>query len=60
MQYIPGLEVRDRYRVSDMTIWRWLHDDELKFPRPTVINRRRYWLIEELERWERDRAARAS
>ena len=57
MQYLPGREVRDRYHVSDMTIWRWLRDDELKFPKPTVINRRRYWLLEQLEAWERARAS---
>jgi predicted DNA-binding transcriptional regulator AlpA len=60
MQYLPGRQVRDRYNVSDMTIWRWLQNAELKFPKPTVINRRRYWLLEELEQWERERAARTS
>jgi predicted DNA-binding transcriptional regulator AlpA len=60
MQYLPGREVRDRYRVSDMTIWRWLRNAELKFPHPTIINRRRYWLLEEFEAWERARAARAT
>jgi predicted DNA-binding transcriptional regulator AlpA len=58
MQYLPGREVRDRYHVSDMTLWRWLRNAELKFPKPTVINRRRYWLVEELEAWDRARAER--
>ena len=59
MQYLRGPKVRQRYDVSDMTIWRWLHNDELQFPKPTIINRRRYWLLEELEAWERARAAGA-
>jgi predicted DNA-binding transcriptional regulator AlpA len=58
MQYLPGRQVHDRYNVSEMTIWRWLHNAELKFPKPTVINRRRYWLLEELEQWERMRASK--
>jgi hypothetical protein len=53
MQYLPGRQVRDRYKVSDMTLWRWLRDAELKFPKPTIINGRRYWRVEELEAWER-------
>jgi hypothetical protein len=60
MEYLPGRAVRDRYHVSDMTLWRWLQDAELKFPKPTVINRRRYWLLKELEAWERARAAGAA
>jgi hypothetical protein len=58
MQYLPGRQVRDRYKVSDMTLWRWLRDSELKFPQPTIINRRRYWLIQDLEAWERARSSR--
>ena len=58
--YLPGRQVRDRYNVSEMTIWRWLQNAELKFPKPTVINRRRYWLLEELEQWERERAVGTS
>jgi hypothetical protein len=59
MEYLPGRAVRDRYNVSDMTLWRWLRDAELKFPKPTVINKRRYWRLEDLEMWERARAAGA-
>ena len=58
MQYLPGRQVRDRYNVSDMTLWRWLRSPDLKFPPPVVINRRRYWPVEELEAWERSRASR--
>ena len=56
MRYLPGPKVRERYGVSDMTLWRWLRNAELKFPRPTVINGRRYWLLKELEEWEKARA----
>jgi len=56
--YLHGRQVRDRYNVREMIIWRWLQNAELKFPMPTVINRRRYWLLEELEQWERARASK--
>ena len=43
--------------ISDMTLWRWLQNDELAFPKPLVINRRRYWRLADIEAWERTRAA---
>lgn len=58
MQYLPGRQVRDRYNVSDMTLWRWMRRPDLKFPQPTVINRRRYWPVEALEAWERNRTSK--
>jgi predicted DNA-binding transcriptional regulator AlpA len=51
--YIPGPKVRARYGVTDMTIHRWLHDDDMGFPRPYYFGRFRYWLLAELETWER-------
>jgi predicted DNA-binding transcriptional regulator AlpA len=60
MQYLPGRQVRDRYHVSDMTLWRWMRSPKLKFPHPTVINRRRYWLLDELETWERANVSKAA
>ncbi len=44
---IPARIVRQMLgNVSDMTIWRWLHDDnykDLNFPKPITIATRRYW-----------------
>jgi predicted DNA-binding transcriptional regulator AlpA len=37
--------------VSDMWLWRRLRDDPT-FPRPLVINGRRYWRWSELRIWE--------
>jgi hypothetical protein len=53
--YAPARDVRQRYRVSDMTIFRWLADDKMSFPRPYYFGRFRYWKISELEGFERDR-----
>jgi len=38
--------------VSDMTIWRWLHDENYKhldFPKPIKIATRRYWKKHKIE-----------
>jgi predicted DNA-binding transcriptional regulator AlpA len=59
--YLSSQDVRRRYgNVSVMSIWRWLHDDKLKFPKPRLcIKGRRYWLEGDLIAWERQRAARS-
>lgn len=43
-QLLPAKEIRAMFGgVSGMTLWRWLHDESLGFPKPTVIRNRRYW-----------------
>ena len=37
--------------VSDMTIWRWLKDANLNFPKPIYVLRRRFWREAELIEW---------
>lgn len=37
--------------VSHMTIWRWLNDPALNFPRPIYIGRRRYWREADIAAW---------
>ena len=37
--------------ISDMSLWRFLHDKKLGFPKPIYINRRRFWSREELKQW---------
>jgi hypothetical protein len=59
-EYLNSRAVRRRYGdVSDMSLYRWLHTEKLNFPRPTIINKRRYWRVADLEAWERARAAGA-
>jgi predicted DNA-binding transcriptional regulator AlpA len=58
-RYLTGPDVRRRYNISDMSLWRWLHDNALAFPRPAlVVNGRRYWREDDLLAWEHNRAAR--
>jgi predicted DNA-binding transcriptional regulator AlpA len=37
--------------ISDMSLWRWLNDPDLAFPRPVVIQRRRFWRKADVEAW---------
>ena len=54
---LPAAAVRHRYEIVDRTLKRWLDNPSLKFPRPLIVNGRRYFKVAELEQWERDRAA---
>lgn len=54
--FLPARGVRARYSVSDMSLWRWLRDEALSFPRPLRINGRRFWRLSDLESWEKSRA----
>jgi predicted DNA-binding transcriptional regulator AlpA len=55
--YLTGPQVQARYNISSMTFWRWMKDEEMKFPRPVVIRRRNYFREDEIVAWERNRAA---
>ncbi|MGS4945558.1 helix-turn-helix transcriptional regulator [Meridianimarinicoccus sp. RP-17] len=37
--------------ISDMTLWRWLENAEMGFPRPVYIGRRRYWREADVVAW---------
>ena len=57
-QYVTRKKILDRFGgISVMTLWRWEHDKQLRFPRPTSINGRKYYDLAEIEAWERGRAA---
>ena len=55
-RYLNSKRVRARYGdVSDMSLWRWLHDAEMNFPKPMLINGRRYWDEHELDAFDASR-----
>ena len=59
-KYSTGPEVCRRYRITDMTLWRWLKDEALGFPKPVRIYRRRHFDDDELDAFDaakRDRKA---
>ena len=55
--YLPGPKTAHRYGVSDRTIVRWEQDPALGFPQPMHVNGRKFYPLDELEAWERSRAA---
>jgi hypothetical protein len=55
---LPARLVWTRFSVTDRTLDRWLANPSLKFPRPMIINHRRYFFVDEIEEWERLQAAK--
>jgi hypothetical protein len=52
---LPAKAVARRYGVVVRTIDRWLDNPKLGFPKPEVVNNRRYWWLNKLCRWDRAR-----
>jgi len=57
---LPARKVQERFDVVDRTLDRWVSDPRLQFPRPVVINRRRYFVEAEIEAFEQRRRAEAT
>lgn len=57
---IPNKAVAERYGVGVKTIDNWLADDELGFPKPLVINSRKYYVEDELDEFDRRAAFRGA
>ena len=51
--HLPTGQLRIRYGVCTMTIDRWLKNQNLNFPQPIRINRRRYWALSDLVKFEK-------
>jgi predicted DNA-binding transcriptional regulator AlpA len=49
---LTSAQVKRRYAVSDMAIWRWLHDPAIGFPPPFKIGKRNYWRLSDLQTFE--------
>jgi len=52
-EYLPTGAVCRRYKVCDRTIDRWTADERVGFPKPLIINNRRYWALAGLQEFER-------
>jgi predicted DNA-binding transcriptional regulator AlpA len=50
--FLTGPQVQARYHKSHVSIWRWVNDTSLGFPKPIKINRLNYWKLSDLEAWE--------
>lgn len=59
--YLTAPQVMQRFGISEMTLWRWSHDEKLGFPQPMRIRNRKFFPISDIEAWERlQMEARAS
>jgi predicted DNA-binding transcriptional regulator AlpA len=57
---LPTRDVLARYGICDRTLDRWISNEALGFPKPTMINKRRYFHERELVQFERNRASAKS
>ena len=55
--YLTGPQTSRRYGVNDRTVSRWEADTTLEFPQPMLVRGRKFFALDELERWERSRAS---
>jgi predicted DNA-binding transcriptional regulator AlpA len=52
-RYLSAPKVIERLGVSQMTLWRWLHNPAMRFPKPHRFSRNRHWNLCELIAWEK-------
>jgi predicted DNA-binding transcriptional regulator AlpA len=56
-RFLTGPQVCARYGIVQMSLWRWLKDEDyadLEFPQPAFrVRDRRFWREADLVRWER-------
>lgn len=56
--YLSRTQVRQRYGgVTRVTIYRWVKNETLGFPKPITISTRDYWALSDLEAFERSKKA---
>jgi hypothetical protein len=54
-------QTRARFgNVNHMCLWRWMRDERVRFPHPIQINRRNYWRLGDLLRWQAERSQKAA
>lgn len=55
-EFLPVKAVRQRYgHCSEATLDRWLKNPDLGFPKPLYIGPMRWWRVDDLEAFERQR-----
>jgi predicted DNA-binding transcriptional regulator AlpA len=61
-RYVSRRELRVLFPVSDMTIWRWMRDPQVAFPRAIKLGRsgRNFWWFPAILEWELKRAESTS
>lgn len=54
---LPAAEVCRRYGISRWTLRRWHESQAVAFPKPIIVNSRRYFDEAEISTWESQRSA---
>jgi predicted DNA-binding transcriptional regulator AlpA len=57
-RFLPARAIWQRYDIVDMTLWRWLRDPRMNFPKPLRFGRFRRWKLADLLEWEERQAVR--
>ena len=57
LHLLPARLVLERYCISNRTLDRWLCRQNMDFPKPVIIAKRRYWYDDQLTLWEFNQAA---
>ncbi len=55
---LPDRVVCERYGIVSRTLSRWDANTDLNFPRPIIINGRKYRDEAELDTWDREQATK--
>jgi predicted DNA-binding transcriptional regulator AlpA len=48
---VPGPKLRRMIGISAVTLWRWRHDEDARFPAAILINGRLYFQWHEVQTW---------
>lgn len=51
--YFTSAQLKERYQITDMTLWRWIRDENKGFPKPNYFGRRRLFKRDEIDAWEK-------
>lgn len=52
---VPAVRVAAFHGITLRSLNRWLADPRLAYPRPTIVNGRRYWRAGDIIAWDRAR-----
>jgi predicted DNA-binding transcriptional regulator AlpA len=57
--WISAKAVKEAFGISDMTLWRWIGDAAIGFPKPAKIGNRRFFSSRLIAEWQSARMADA-
>ena len=59
--FLSRQQVLTRYGIGNTTLYRWINDDSVNFPKPVQMGPRCVrWSISRLEQWEQERQEEAA